>query len=206
MNKKQASIIDSLPSLESVAGGKGKSEIPAFDNTVLPQEVVDAVDAFLAGAALVAQGSAQQDEAKPVINATGASILDDLANQDSFCKSVKLVGSQGQVTVTRTDKFSIPDTTDIKTLEENFGKEFVSSHFAVETEVVLNPKVLKDNKLLKELIDAVGASNFGKFFVKVQTVVAQKGLDKELFNLPPEKRELCRAGIVKQAAASIKVG
>lgn len=205
MNKKQTNLIDSLPSLSSVGGGKGKSDIPVLNHEVLPQDVLDAVDSFVAGGALKTQAEAQQGEAQPVITAAANRVLDDLADSGSFCKSVKLAGSAGQVTITRTDKFSIPESTTIAQLTEQLGKEFVEAHFITETEVILNPNVLKDNKLLKELIDLVGVSNFGRFFVKIQKTVAQKGLDKDLFDLPEEKRQVVRDGLVKQASASIKL-
>lgn len=204
MNKKQANLIDSLPTLGST-GSSSKSDIPTFDTTVLPAEAVSAVDNFITAGIMKNQAEAQQEQAQPFISEAATRLLDDLAENDSFCKSVKLVGTVGQVTVTRADKFSIGKDTTLAALEAELGKKFVAEHFVTENEVLLNPKVLKDNKLLKELIDLVGAANFAKFFVKVSTVAPVKGLDKDLFTLPADKREVVRNGLVKQASSSIKL-
>ena len=203
MNAKQSKLIDTLPTLAPSSKG-GKEEIPSFNQDVLPEEVVRAVETFVIAGAQLALAEASQAAEKPLILTTATSLLDDMAQEGQFLKSVKLVTEAGQVCITRTDKFSIAKDTTMSTLTGAFGDEFVDKYFESETEVMLNPAVLKDGKLLKELIDKVGSSDFARFFVKVETLKAKKGLDVGIFELPPDKRELARNGIVKQASASVK--
>ncbi len=61
-----------------------------------------------------------------------------------------------------------------------------------------------DKLPMKELIAAVGKENLGKFFVQSKTISTVKGVDEAVFSLPEDKRELARAGLIKQASVSIK--
>ena len=205
MNAKQTKLINNLPSVSSLPVAKGKKgEIPTFDNSALDDAIVDAVDSFIAAQAAKAEAEAAQTEAKPVIAAAAVSLLNDLATSGQFSKSVKLSGATGTLTISRMDKFSIDKDASIADLEKSFGKDFVKANFEETTEILLNPAVLKDNKLMKELIELVGKENLGKFFVQSRTISTVKGFDEAVFALTDEQREVATAGMIKQAAVSIK--
>ena len=205
MNASQTKLINNLPSLSSLPVAKGKKgEIPTFDRDVLDDGIVEAVDNFVAAQDAKATAEAAQTAAKPIIAAAAASLLDDLATSGQFSKSVKLTGFTGTLTISRMDKFSIDSGASLSDLVKEFGKDFVAANFEETTEILLNPAVLRDNKLMKELIAAVGKENIGKFFVQSKTISTVKGFDEAVFSLPEDKREIARAGLIKQASVSIK--
>ena len=205
MNASQTKLINNLPSLSSLPVAKGKKgEIPTFGSDVLDDTIVDAVDDFIRAGEAKATAEATQTAAKPIIAAAAVAILDDLATSGQFSKSVKLAGSTSTLTISRMDKFSIDSAASLADLVKEFGKDFVAANFEETTEILLNPAVLKDNKLMKELIAAVGKENLGKFFVQSKTISTVKGFDEAVFSLPEDKRELARAGLIKQASVSIK--
>ena len=142
---------------------------------------------------------------KEVITATAQVLLDTLADDGNFSKSVRLVTDSASVVVSAMDKFgfSKKDLT-LDDLKKEYGEAFVKEHIEVDTTVALNPQVLKDNKLLGELIKLVGEKNFGRFFVKSQTISVAKGFDKVVAGLGKQAREKARNGLIKQAGLSIK--
>lgn len=205
MNAKQSQLINTLPDVASIPTTSGKKgDIPIFDAEVLPKKVITALDKYLTAVTDIKQAEIEVAEHKPVVTEAATKLLNDLCESGNFSKSVKLAGNLGQVTVSRMDKFSIPKDVTIADLENAFGKDFVAENFETEQEVLLNPTVLKDNKLLKELIDLVGKANFGKFFMQSKTIKAKPGLDAAIFKLPAAKRKEAVDGVIKQAAVSIK--
>lgn len=204
MNMKQRKLIDNLPELKDLQSSK-KGEIPVFDSKVVSPEVIEAVDKYITAARAVEAQDAVLTVNKPLILNEATDILDTLAADGVLAKSIKLAGQSGTVLVTRQDKFSVKAKS-VDDLKKVFGAQFVADNFEVETSVSLNPEVLKNNALLKQLIDLVGKDRFAEFFVRTTDIKTKKGYDANIATLPEDLLKEARAGLVVQTAPSLKVG
>ena len=204
MNAKQSKLLDTLPTASSNSKGKA-SAIPEFDSTVLDADTIKAVN----GLVKLSEEKASIEEGiskdKEVITAAAQTLLDTLADEGNFTKSVRLVTDNASVVVSSMDKFTFSkkDIT-LGDLKKEYDDDFVKNNIEVNTTVALNPKVLEDSKLLAELIRLVGEKNFGRFFVKSQTISVVKGFDKTVASMGRQAREKARNGLIKQAALSVK--
>ena len=204
MNAKQSKLLSSLPTATTDAKGKA-STVPEFDSTVIDADTIKAVNDLVATSEQVATLEAAIKADKEVITAAAQVLLDTLADDGNFSKSVRLVTDKASVLVSAMDKFgfSKKDLT-LDDLKKEYGEAFVNENIVVDTTVALNPKVLEDNKLLGELIKLVGEKNFGRFFVKSQAISVSKGFDKVVAGLGKQAREKARNGLIKQASLSVK--
>lgn len=204
MNAKQSKLLSSLPTATTDSKGKA-STVPEFDSTVIDDDTIKAVNDLVDASSKIALLEEGLKADKEVITATAQVLLDTLADDGNFSKSVRLVTDSASVVVSAMDKFgfSKKDLT-LDDLKKEYGEAFVKEHIEVDTTVALNPQVLKDNKLLGELIKLVGEKNFGRFFVKSQTISVAKGFDKVVAGLGKQAREKARNGLIKQAGLSIK--
>lgn len=205
MNARHQKLVDKLPELSSITGkGSKKGEIPVFGADIVGDEAVAAVDSYLKAKVDKDKAEAKMATAKEVVLPAGVSVLDDLASEGRCLKSIKIEGKEGSVVVSRPDKFSVTQGTSMAILREVFGEAFAAENFVETSTIVLNPEVVRNKDLFKELINSVGKENFGKFFAKVTDISVNEGFDERLFQLPEELRVQARAGIVKQTSASIK--
>lgn len=204
MNAKQSKLLDTLPTASSNSKGKA-SAIPEFDKTVLDSDTLKAVDGLVKLSEEKASIEADIAKDKEIITAAAQTLLDTLADDGNFTKSVRLVTDKASVVVSSMDKFTFSkkDIT-LDDLKKEYGEDFVKNNLEVSTTVALNPTVLEDSKLLAELIRLVGEKNFGRFFVKSQTISVVKGFDKTVASMGKQAREKARNGLIKQAALSVK--
>lgn len=204
MNAKQSKLLDTLPTASTDSKGKA-SAIPEFDDTVLDVDTIKAVNSLVKLSEEKASIEADISKDKEIITATAQTLLDTLAEEGNFTKSVRLVTDKASVVVSSMDKFTFSkkDIT-LDDLKKEYGEDFVKNNLEVNTTVALNPKVLEDSKLLAELIRLVGEKNFGRFFVKSQTISVVKGFDKVVAGMGKQAREKARSGLIKQANLSIK--
>lgn len=204
MNAKQSKLLDTLPTASTDSKGKASS-IPEFDNSVLDVDTIEAVNSLVKLSEEKASIEADIGKDKEIITATAQTLLDTLAEEGNFTKSVRLVTDKASVVVSSMDKFTFSkkDIT-LDDLKKEYGGDFVKNNLEVNTTVALNPKVLEDSKLLAELIRLVGEKNFGRFFVKSQTISVVKGFDKTVASMGKQAREKARNGLIKQASLSVK--
>ena len=204
MNAKQSKLLSSLPTATTDSKGKS-STIPVFGTDVIDGETIKAIDDLVTLSAQQAKITESIGADKAVIVATAKVLLDTLADDGNFSKSVRLETDKASVEVSAADKFGFSKKgLTLDDLKKEYGDDFVAKNIVVATTVALNPKVLEDNKLLAELIKLVGEKNFGRFFVKEQKISVAKDFDKEVASMGKVAREKARNGLIKQAELSVK--
>jgi len=101
----------------------------------------------------------------------------------NYQKSYRVQGVDQVVTFVSSDKFSNVKPEDIEPVKNLLGERF-SELVEEKVAVTLKDEVMTNVELQKDLMDLIGAENFGKFFQSKVSYVATEGLDRKLFSLP----------------------
>lgn len=120
----------------------------------------------------------------------------------NYQKSYRIQGVDQVVTYVSSDKFSNIKPEDIEPVKNLLGTRF--SEFVEEkVGVALKDEVLSNVELQRELMDKLGAENFGRYFKSTITYIPTEGLDKKLYSLPRKVVESLRV-FLKKAKPSVR--
>lgn len=121
-----------------------------------------------------------------------------------FHSSVKL---NDQILISTQNRYSPIAVEDRGELEKVFGDK-TDAYFKPEMEITLTDAALKDENILKKLINAVGEANLNTYFEVKQHIAPTETLHEQR-TLDPEVAEkaakLMQAGILKPYKAAVKI-
>jgi hypothetical protein len=143
-------------------------------------DVKEAVDAFI-------EAKKAKKIAEAEMSANGATIIEhvrEIQDKDGFAgkfsKSYDVLGSDGKVLYTATNRYSISED-DEEEIAEILGDN-VDRLVDEEHEVKLRSEVLKDEALQEELLSLIGAENFTKFFTTKRKLTVAEDFDRAVYD------------------------
>lgn len=168
-------------------------------------DVKKAVDLVIWAKAEIKSLESQQAENEVIIIDHVAPQQDAHAQAGKYSKSYLVEGNKGNLTYTKSDKFSIPQDEDSQAaLKKLLGPKYDEFFETVRT-IKLLSKVQEDSKLVDKIIKAIETAgiDLSEAFEVTDVVVKKDGLDERQYGLTPAKLEQFRL-LVKQAKAALK--
>lgn len=143
----------------------------------------------------------------------GETIIDEvypqqkkLAKENSYTKSLKVSGEEGELVYTTSDKFTVPqDKESLQAIKKLVGKKMFEDYFEDVTVISIKPETQANEAKAKALFAALkkASLDFESIFNVTTKTITKKGLDEKQFGLSEEKLETFRT-LVKQYKASLK--
>jgi hypothetical protein len=162
-------------------------------------EIRNAVDLVIAHKAEIARLEAEQAEKEQTIIEHVRPQMDKKAYAGEFTKSMIVEGNNGGLTLTCTDKFSVPQTEkELEEIKKVTGKLF-GELFEEKNTISLKENVTKDEVLLNKIASACEKAGMpiADIFDNTVKTKTKTGFDEKVYQLPKDKLEVLRT-LIKQ--------
>jgi hypothetical protein len=182
----------------------GSKSTPKVAATVTP-DISNAVDQVIASKAEIARLEAELKQSEQKIIDHVVPQYEQHGREGSFTKSLTVEGNSGNLTFTRSDRFSVPQDEEAQGQLQEVCGDLYDSFFETQSTVSVKPDVLNNEAVINKMVAACEKAGLdvGDLFENAEKLVAKKGLDQAQFQLDEEKHQLFKT-FVRQNKPGLK--